>query len=288
MNLFEKSKKPDEFFLITHYVSRRMAYPLALLCRRAGLSANAITVMGGLSWVASVATILLAGWLMRSGATGWGWAALLLTAALWNAGYILDVVDGSLARMTESTSRAGYYLDFSFHLVFNSMFLSSVGIFLYMITSAPLYAILAALSPCCNWGLSFSAKEHVLCEDIALNKYSPDDMTGEERYAIYIDSPKTKAVVAEKTGALSTLRHITSELFCFPGQFTLFSLVLAADLLLRPWQQDRLILLKTFFVLVTLVLLFRVPFRLRREFDTMRRYDALAGRRREPPVPGTP
>ena len=285
MTLYDQSRKPDEFFLITHFLSRRLAYPLALLFRRLGFSANAVSILGGLCWVASVPLIILAGWLLRSGPARWGWAALLGAALLWNAGYILDVADGSLARMTDSASASGFYLDFSFHLLFNTMYLASLGIFLYMLTCNPLYAVLAALSPCCNWGLSFAAKEHVLCEDIAKGRYRAGRLPPEEEGRIFIDSVKTKQTIGEKRGALRTLRHLAEELICFPGQFTLFGFVVLGDLALRRLLPRPLLLLKFAFVAVTGAMLLRVPFRLRREFRTLRRYDELT-REQPPPAVG--
>ena len=277
MSRYDISKKPDEFFLITHFVSRRLAYPLALVFHKAGFSANAVTILGGLCWLLSVPAIILAGWWMEGGNDRWGWAALLGAAVLWNAGYILDVVDGSLARLTASTSPSGFYLDFVFHLLFNTMYLASIGVFLYLATGRLAHLLLAVLSPCCNWGLSFSAKEHVLCEEIATRRYIPGRLRPAEEYLIFIDSQKTKRGVGEKRGPLAFARHLAEEIVCFPGQFTLMGAVVLADWLLRHVWTRPLILLQTAYVLITALMLLRVPFRIRREFGTLRRYENLTG-----------
>ena len=280
MNLYEKSKKPEEFFLITQYLTRRLAYPLALLFRRLGFTANAVTMLGGVSWMISLFTMLGAGRCFQLGHTGAAWGLVLASTLLWNAGYLLDVADGSLARMTGTSSASGYFLDFSFHLLFNTTYLCSLGGFLYMITLAPLYLVMAVLSPCCNWGLSFSAKEHVLCEDVAKGNYRSGDLPRAEEYEVFIDSVKTKTPVEKKRGSLAVFARVVEELACFPGQFTFFSVVLAADFLARPWLGERFLLLRCAFVLVTGIMLLRVPFRLRREFNTMCQYDKRAGPRR--------
>ncbi|NQU39062.1 MAG: CDP-alcohol phosphatidyltransferase family protein [Lentisphaerae bacterium] len=269
-----KGEKPGEFFVITALFSRRLAYPLALLCRRAGLSANAVTILGGMTWVLSVPTVLLAGRLWSRGntvAAGW---VLALSCVMWNMGYILDVVDGSLARMTDSSSSGGYFLDYSFHLIFHPMFLCSVGLFLFMVTDHLLYPVLALLSTCSGWGVSFHAKEHVLCEHIAKNEVDPAQMTGDQRYRIYIDSIKTKTAATEKTGR-GRLTTLIRELFCFPGIYAFVTLVIVADLLLVKWLPRSFFLLQLSFIVLTVVPLARMPFRLRREFRTLEFYDEI-------------
>jgi|GEM_PF-2116905 len=286
MSQYDKSKKPDEFFLITHFITRRLAYPLARLFQRIGLSPNAVTVIGGLTWVSSVITALLAGWYWQKGNVPAAWVWLLLTAVLWNTGFILDVADGSLARMTDTACPSGFFLDFYFHLFFHPMFLCSIGVFLYLAGSGFVFLLLGVLSICCNWGVSFSAKEHVLCEDIAKGRFSPDRLPAAERYAIYIDSLKTKTPVVAKYRGWRLLRTLAEEIVTFPGQFTLFGIVVLADFLLfLRWKHD-FVLLKPTFLIVTVVMLARTPFRLRREFRTMRRYQEYSHACSSPGIPG--
>ena len=99
MSLYDASKKSDECFLITRYVSRWLSYPVALFFRKLGFTANAVTILGGSCWVASIPVFMWSGWLLRNGDAGRALLALAATAVLWNLGYILDVADGSLARM---------------------------------------------------------------------------------------------------------------------------------------------------------------------------------------------
>ena len=105
------SRKPDEPALVTALFSRRLAEPFARLAVRLGISADAVTVAGGLCWMASLPLAPLAGWMGSPGL----WAAC---ATLWCLGYWLDVVDGSVARLTGTSSRAGFFLDCVFHLLF--------------------------------------------------------------------------------------------------------------------------------------------------------------------------
>lgn len=272
---YERSRKPDENFLITELFARRAAFPIARLAVRWGFSANVVSVAGGALWLLSVPAILSAARGFQEDVGFGAWAMLLLTAALWNAGYILDVADGSVARMTGRSSAAGFFLDFVFHLIYQPMFLCSVGALLYMVTDRLLYLGLGIFSICCNWGPSFSAKEHVLCEHIAKGRSRPGDWNPDLRYRIYIDSPATKAAVGDKREPRAKALHLVREFFCFPGQFMLMGGVVVLDWVLSPLTDRPLPLTQFAFVAISLVMLARVPARVRREFKTMTHYDSL-------------
>ncbi len=269
-----KGEKKDEFFVITQLFSRTLAYPIALICKQIGLTANAVTILGGLLWVLSVPTIIVAGYLWDGGETGIATNLIIAAVALWNLGYILDVVDGSLARMTGTSSSSGYFLDFCFHLIFHPMFLCSIGGFLFLLTDQIFYLILAVLSTFTGWGVSFGAKEHVLCEHIAKGETDPSQIPQDKRYRIYIDSARTRQPTQEKRG-IKRVTALFNEVFCFPGQYTLVSLVVIADLLLSLSSGPDFVLLQIAFVMLTTVPLIRVPFRLRREFKTLELYDEM-------------
>ena len=275
MKEYDKTVKPDECFLLTVYISRKLAYPVTLLCRRMGLSASFVTVLGGMLWVVSVPAILLAGWSFQNGDATGGWTMLLLSALLWNAGCILDVVDGSLARLTGASSLAGAYLDFFFHLLFIPMYLASIGAFLYLVSGSIAYLVLAILSVGCNWGVSIASKDHILCVEVAGNEGALSGLSADERYQVFIDSVKTRNEAAcKRVTPLRTVRYLVEELICFPGQYALLGLLVLGDLLLWPaWQFP---LLKIAFCTITVVMSLRVPFRLAREYGIVQRYERLS------------
>lgn len=280
MNEYAKTQKPDENFVITEWFARRAAYPLAEWFRRAGFSAHVVSILAGVAWMASVATVLSGGWVLAVGAPAGGWLLLVLTAVLWNLGYLLDVADGSLARMTGRAGAPGFFLDFVFHLLFQPMFLCSIGVMLFMVTDRPAYLLLALFSIGSNWGPTFSAKEHVLCEQIAKGECDPQRLAPDDRYQIFIDSPRTKATAAHKRETGAWGMNLALEFFCFPGQFMLMGAMVLLDTILSPWLGPALVFTKTAFVLIAVVMIVRIPFRIRREFLTMALYDAL----RRPPL----
>lgn len=164
---FEKEKKPGERALVTALFARRLAHPLVIAADKLGLSANAVTVLGGLCWMASLPLALFAG-------RGNSLPLWFACGFLWNAGYLLDVADGSLARLHGTSSRAGFYLDYVFHLLFKPAFLASVGAALALANGGSFALfVLAALSVPANWSASSSAAEHVLCEEIGHGRLDP-------------------------------------------------------------------------------------------------------------------
>lgn len=272
-----KGEKKDEFFVVTALVSRRLAYPLALLFCRLGWSANCVTIMGGLSWVLSAVAMVLSGWMLGTGCTTGGYWLLGASLALVNLGYILDVADGSVARMTNTSSSGGYFLDYVFHLVFHPMYFCSIGIFLYLIGGEVIYLIVGVLSICSGWGASFSAKEHVLCEHIAKDSVDLSKFSSDERYQIFLDSPGTRQCVEQKRGVKKICLALAKEMLLFPGQYTTFSIVILLDLIMMHYCDLRFVLLQIMFSAIAVVTIVRVPFRIRREYQTLQRYDAIKG-----------
>lgn len=269
-----KGEKPDEFFLLTALVSRRLAYPFAAVFCKLGVSADFVTILGGLSWVMSAVLMVLSGWLLGMDVTVQGHTLLVLSMVLVNLGYILDVADGSVARMTGTSSSRGYFLDYVFHLIFHPMYFCSVGIFLYLITGSVPYLVIGVLSICSGWGASFSAKEHVLCEAIAKGELNPSSLTDEQRYRILIDSESTKQAVSRKRGVGFCIA-LFKELIFFPGQYSLISALIVLDLVLSGIWNVHFVLLQSAFVAIGLFSIIRVPFRVRREYETLKLLDQI-------------
>ena len=218
--------KEGECFLITSLWSRRCAYPLAVMFQRLGCSANFVTTLGGCTWVASVVLLIIAGWRLSCAHAIDGHVLLISAAVCWNLGAILDVADGSLARMTGTSSSSGYMLDFAFHLIFQPMYFCSIGVFLFLVTDNLLYLIIGVLSTCSGWGVSFAAKEHVLCEHVAKRSVELAEFSDADVYRIFIDSVRTRTPASEKRPGMQRVCSLIEEFMCFPGQYVLMTLLL--------------------------------------------------------------
>lgn len=77
---------------------KRIIEPIARLCVRLGVSANAVTVVG------SVLSIVVA---LLTGVTGWLFAGAFVLTIL----VLFDSLDGSVAKLTDGGTRFGAFLD---------------------------------------------------------------------------------------------------------------------------------------------------------------------------------
>ncbi len=272
--------KPDECALITEVFARRLAYPVACLAHRLGVRANTVTLLGGGCWMLSVPMVVLAGWLCgRDESLHAGWLVWLLCGLLWNAGYVLDLADGSLARMTGTASPSGFYLDYVFHLLFKPAFLCSLGVALFLTHRGGLaYLLLAVLAIPANWSASAAAVEHVLCEETGTGRAAawPQSGPGPAGRRLWLGSTDSRLEARSKRGGLlRPLRVLLQEVLSYYGQFTFFSITVLADWLLAsrplPWPMP---VTTGCFVLLTLFLAVRVPFRMARDFRRVRVLDA--------------
>ena len=139
--LERRCQKPDHR-RIGNWMARRITRPAALRITRIvapwGLSANAATLA---AWGCGVAAAAAFGW-----GTAWGW---LVGAALLQLWYLLDHVDGQLARLRGTASLDGVQLDYLMHHTVNLLVPVGVGFGLFARTAEPLW-LLGGLA----WGVS--------------------------------------------------------------------------------------------------------------------------------------
>ncbi len=265
---YQDTIKQDECALTTEIIGRRIAYPFALFAKRIGLSANAVTVIAGLSWMVSLPVVVLAGAVTGGGSRTLGLLLWFLSGFLWNTGYILDMADGSLARMTGTASRRGFYLDYVFHLLFKPGFLASVGMGLYL-SHAGGYAwlLLAILSIPANWSATASAVEHVLCETFGKRTLPELPSDSEAFRKLWLGTTDMNSLGSEKASApLRLLKTLATEVFSYYGQFSFFSIAVLLDLVVSKFSTVIMPVTSACFILVTGVLVLRIPFRVFREY----------------------
>lgn len=285
MGNYAKTLKSDESSLLVHYVYRPLAYPIAKAAHRLGITANQMTVLSGLCWILSLPLFPMGGLLVIGGESETqvmaGWGLCLAAGFLWNVGTVLDVADGSLARLTGTSSPAGFYLDYVFHLLFKPGFLASVGMVASLIVGmlrgdgdSDIWLILPFLSvplaPMLNWSASHSAAEHVLCELKGKGKL-PEDVSRE----IWLGSnDSADSIEAKKSSSIRLRRGLAAECLSYYGQSTFFSLLVLVDFLLDLFLGDLWFLPFVFTTLAYWLLffafLFRLPFRIARDFRRMK------------------
>ena len=140
-DLERRCQKPDHR-RIGNWMARRISRPLALRITRIvavwGISANEATLA---AWVCGMAAAAAFGW-----GTVWGW---LFGAGLLQLWYLLDHVDGQLARLRGTASLDGVALDYLMHHTINLLVPIGVGFGLFSRSVEPLW-LLAGLV----WGVS--------------------------------------------------------------------------------------------------------------------------------------
>ncbi len=101
-----KPQAPSVGYPLARWFARPVALPASWLLARIGVSPNTVTLVAGLCGLAAAGLL----------GYGAGVAYLPGVALLW-AWYLLDHVDGQLARLTGQASLTGAYLDFLMHFV---------------------------------------------------------------------------------------------------------------------------------------------------------------------------
>lgn len=254
--------------MTTALVGRRIAYPFALLANRLGFSANAVTVAAGLCWMCSLPLAVLAGAVIGSGQQVFGLVLWFLCGFLWNAGYVLDMADGSLARMTGTASRRGFYLDYVFHLLFKPAFLASLGTGLFLVHGGGIgWLLLAILAIPANWSASASAVEHVLCEEMGNGRLGANTADGDSWRRLWLGVTEMHESGREKAAMpVRFIKTAAAEVFSYYGQFSFFSFTVLLDVVLACCGVAWMPVTSVSFVGVAGVLVLRVPFRVVREY----------------------
>ena len=141
LELEARCQKPD-YRRVGNWMARRISRPLALRITRVlipcGVSAHGTTLA---AWLCGLAA---AGAFAQGSA--WGWVC---GAALLQVWYLLDHVDGQLARFHGTASLDGVQLDYLMHHTLNLLVPLSVGCGLFTATLEPWWALAGLV-----WGLA--------------------------------------------------------------------------------------------------------------------------------------
>jgi len=139
--LERRCQKPDHR-RVGNWMARHVSRPAALRITRVvapwGVSANVATLA---AWGCGIAAAAAFAW-----GTVWGW---VLGAAMLQLWYLLDHVDGQLARLNGTASLDGVQLDFLMHHTINLLVPIGVGCGLFVQTGQPLWPAGGLL-----WGVS--------------------------------------------------------------------------------------------------------------------------------------
>ena len=273
---FLSTIKVDECALITTLIARRLVMPLVKLAVKLGLSANVVTILGGMSWVISLFTIVASAQLFVTQHHIWSGLLLLYTAFLWVWGYLLDVVDGSLSRYYGTSSRRGFYLDYVFHLLFKPGFVVSIGIALSVLNQSDAWLYFAILALASNWTSAESSSEHVLCQEVGKGRLDVSTLSEEIRYKVFVGTTDIQTKAEEKKANFFKMCYtLLKEILNYYGQSVFFAVTAVIDILIMafcymfndkgPFVWNWKLLTWSYLILFT-VLIIRIPFRIYREY----------------------
>ena len=115
------------------YVFRPLSFLVTPAVMSLGLSANQVTYVGGALGVASLALFAVGGHGL--------WVA---GVALFSLYFLMDAVDGNVARITDSATYFGKFLDGAVDTLLISLLPASVGLGLYVETAQPTWLVVGA------------------------------------------------------------------------------------------------------------------------------------------------
>lgn len=217
--LKKSCQKEKEFFRISKYFYRPLSLPITSLIVKTSISANTITVIGILTWIAGCFLLCLT-------EAGYQIAAVILL----QLGLILDHVDGDLARYRNRTSYEGAYLDLLGHSFSGPLLFLCWGLNVFFSLHYSLALYLGIIGSLSTLPLSSNCKKDIMFKLLQRNRsVSPEKSSSQ--------------VLMKETGFLKKLgdwERIVSyvvkiakpfgEFIGFPGCFIAVSLAVILDL----------------------------------------------------------
>jgi phosphatidylglycerophosphate synthase len=133
-DVYRRTRKPKDI-LWNRFVARPLAAVLLVPLRATPVTPNQITLLTLIVFAAGASLLAL----------GAGWRALMIAAAIIEVSYVLDCVDGQLARLKGTSSPVGAHLDFLMDELKAFLLIAAVGIRLWLATSESRWLLEALL-----------------------------------------------------------------------------------------------------------------------------------------------
>lgn len=117
---------------MVRHITRDLAIPFTWLLLHTPISANGVTLLG-------IVTVFIASFFLATPSS----VSFLIGALLFQLWYVLDHVDGQVARYRKQSSLTGIYFDYISHYVTNSVIFFGLGLRAYFETGGFLMVLLA-------------------------------------------------------------------------------------------------------------------------------------------------
>ncbi len=215
-------KNERENYLLDKYIFRKISIYFTIVFVKLGLSANQATFLSLLAALGSLYFLT-----MNTA------AALAVAAVLIFLYYMLDHVDGELARYyiatgKQSPSLGGHYFDLLVHRYSSNLMVFFMGISVYRLFGYE-YAVLLGFIAC----IGVSSFPNVIAAQVLIGKLArnPDSLNSTEMKQILQRLERREDQIEEvQGGAAAKLRKVLGELLFFPGHIIMIIAVLIADI----------------------------------------------------------
>ena len=226
-------RRPEQEFFLNRLYGVHLSPFLTVVCLRLGLSPDQVTIIGGAFGAAGVGLLLLPLGI---------WSVLAVVAL--QLGYLFDFSDGQVARLTNTTSMAGGYLDWLTHFYIPVGAVLALAASVAWSTGAYVLLALGILAALELASFAFSCREHIL---VAIARQDPSLSATAPFHAALADDTRPSDVLTAPdgpakpldTGGIRGRRHrptwrsIVGELLIYPGAVHLLSLAVLADVLIE-------------------------------------------------------
>jgi phosphatidylglycerophosphate synthase len=128
--VYRRTRKPKDI-LWNRFVARPLAAVLLVPLRATRITPNQITLLTLIVFAGGAALLAL----------GAGWRALVIATIIIEVSYVLDCVDGQLARLKGTSSPVGAHLDFLMDELKAFLLVAAVGIRLWLASSEPRWLV---------------------------------------------------------------------------------------------------------------------------------------------------
>jgi phosphatidylglycerophosphate synthase len=128
--VYRRTRKPKDI-LWNRFVARPLAAVLLVPLRATRITPNQITLATLVVFAAGAALLAL----------GAGWRALVIATVVIEVSYVLDCVDGQLARLKGISSPVGAHLDFLMDELKAFLLIAAVGIRLWLASGRPWWLV---------------------------------------------------------------------------------------------------------------------------------------------------
>jgi len=261
----QQAHKTKEGTLVKFYL-RPISIPIAKMFLIIGLTPNTVTIIGCFLWFFGGICLVFYDNLVIQ----------VISAIFIHFGLILDVVDGSMARMSKQSNARGMYLDYISHLIVTPMIFILLGLNVYLTFKYFLFIFLSAFSAMVILDCALYAKEHILCVQIRKKKI---DCLKENVIKSFYDRPENAKTIAcdlklnHPRSLVKNTFGIFKEIISFPGFFFTIPIAIILNIIVGKFMflgiQINFILLVFLFHFIPLF--FSFPNRIRRNFLILKR-----------------